>query len=86
MIIHLTNVILQMGGLEAVLTGIRDEFPSIRRFRFHREILTLVVCGSAFLFALQNITNVSTENANIYTHAVVVYELHLSGPFGNHWA
>ncbi|KAK2183134.1 hypothetical protein NP493_318g03000 [Ridgeia piscesae] len=47
-----------MGGLEAVLTAIKDEYSwFIKRHRYGREILTGVVCGTAFLFALQNVTN-----------------------------
>ena len=49
-----------MGGLEAVLTAIKDEYSwLIKRHRYGREILTAVVCGTSFIFALQNITNVS---------------------------
>ena len=50
-----------MGGLEAVLTGVRDEFSYIiNRYKYGREVITVLVCGSAFIFAVQNITNVST--------------------------
>ena len=48
-----------MGGLEAAITGIRDELVSLRKYKYSREILTLLVVGSAGMFALQNITNVS---------------------------
>ncbi|KAI0236942.1 Sodium-dependent dopamine transporter [Lamellibrachia satsuma] len=47
-----------MGGLEAVLTAIKDEYSwLIKRHRYGREILTAIVCGTSFMFALQNITN-----------------------------
>ena len=49
-----------MGGLEAAITGIRDELVSLRKYKYSREILTLLVVGSAGMFALQNITNVSS--------------------------
>ena len=52
--------IVQMGGLEAVLTGLRDEFRVfIRKFKYGREAITAAVVMTAMLFALQNITNVS---------------------------
>ena len=51
----------QMGGMEAVLTGIKDQFSGvINRYRYGREILTGVVCAFSFLVALQNVTYVST--------------------------
>ncbi|XP_071785464.1 sodium-dependent noradrenaline transporter-like [Asterias amurensis] len=42
------------GGLEAVISGITDKFP--RQFRHRRELLTLLVVLSVFLFALFNVT------------------------------
>ena len=49
-----------MGGLEAVLTGLSDEWKAeINRHRFGREIITGCVVGLAFLFAIPNVTNVS---------------------------
>lgn len=48
-----------MGGLEALLTGLSDEWKSvIKRYRFGREALTGLVVFGAFLFALPNVTNV----------------------------
>ena len=48
-----------MGGLEAVLTGLRDELsPALRKRKYSREIFTFLVVGSAGLFAIQNVTNV----------------------------
>lgn len=47
-----------MGGLEALLTGLSDEWKSvIKRYRFGREALTGLVVFGAFLFALPNVTN-----------------------------
>ena len=49
-----------MGGLEAVITGIMDEFkPILKRWRFSREVVTVAVVVSAFLLAIPNVTNVS---------------------------
>ena len=51
---------LQMGGLEAVITGIMDEFkPIFKRWRSSREAFTAAVVVSAFLLAIPNVTNVS---------------------------
>ena len=48
-----------MGGLEAVLTGLKDEMAGyLNRFRFGREVFTLVICFSACLFAIPNVTQV----------------------------
>ena len=39
-----------MGGLEAVLTGLMDEFKSLQKFKYGREVLTLaVVYGASFM-------------------------------------
>jgi hypothetical protein len=62
-----------MGGLEAALTGLRDEIPQIRKYKYHREILTFCVCGSAFLFALQNITNVIVF---VYVYLTIIAIFH----------
>ena len=49
-----------MGGLEAVLTGIQDEFrPFFKKYRFSREIFTGIVIIGAVVLALPNVTNVS---------------------------
>ena len=50
-----------MGGLEAVVTGIMDEFKLFfKRWRFSREVFTGAVVVSAFLLAIPNVTNVSS--------------------------
>ncbi|XP_041377036.1 sodium-dependent dopamine transporter-like isoform X2 [Gigantopelta aegis] len=47
------------GGLESPLTGLRDEFHSVMKgFRYSREVLTLIVVGSAFFFSLPCLTEV----------------------------
>lgn len=57
----------QMGGLEAVLTGLSDEWKStIKRFRFGREAVTAIVVFAAFLFALPNVTNVRAAVDVVY--------------------
>ena len=49
-----------MGGLEAVLTGLRDEFRTvIKKYKYGREGITALVVLTAMVFAIQNITNVS---------------------------
>ena len=49
-----------MGGLEALLTGVRDVFSlEMKAFKHSRELLTLAVVTISFLLALSNITNVS---------------------------
>lgn len=46
-----------MGGLESVLTGLRDETRHIlAKYKYGREMLTFAVCFIAFIFSLQNIT------------------------------
>ena len=40
--------------MEAVITGLTDEFPTV--FRKRRELLVAGVCCSVFLFALFNVT------------------------------
>ncbi|XP_064641024.1 sodium-dependent noradrenaline transporter-like [Lineus longissimus] len=43
------------GGLEAILTGLKDEFKDLfQRYKWSREIATAILCFVAFLFALMN--------------------------------
>ncbi|GFN92427.1 transporter [Plakobranchus ocellatus] len=44
------------GGLESPLTGLRDELSSLLKYRYFREVLTLCVIVSAFLFSLPCLT------------------------------
>ncbi|XP_070204647.1 sodium-dependent dopamine transporter-like [Littorina saxatilis] len=44
------------GGLESILTGLHDELKGRFRFRYLREVLTLVVVSSAFLCSLPCLT------------------------------
>ncbi|RUS71776.1 hypothetical protein EGW08_020459 [Elysia chlorotica] len=44
------------GGLESPLTGLRDELSSLLKYRYFREVLTLCVIASAFLFSLPCLT------------------------------
>lgn len=49
-----------MGGLEAVIVGIMDEFQSwFKRKKINREIFTSIVIFLSFLISLINITQVS---------------------------
>jgi len=68
-----------MGGLEAVLTGLSDEWKAqINRHRFGREIVTGLVVGMAFLFALPNVTNVSRQvkaYCTVLIHLLIIYSL-----------
>ncbi|CAH2324783.1 sodium-dependent noradrenaline transporter [Pelobates cultripes] len=43
-----------MGGMEAVITGLADDFSILKR---HRKFFTFLVCGITFLLALLCITN-----------------------------
>ncbi|GAB6020696.1 hypothetical protein CHUAL_003365 [Chamberlinius hualienensis] len=46
-----------MGGLESVITGIKDEFHSFfSKFRFSREIFTAVIMVVSFLVSITNLT------------------------------
>ena len=48
-----------MGGLEAVITGVMDEYREFfKRYRWSREVFTGAVVVSAFLLAIPNVTNV----------------------------
>ncbi|BFZ12980.1 hypothetical protein BsWGS_16019 [Bradybaena similaris] len=40
------------GGLESPLTGLRDELSELKEYRYFREVITLVIIVSAFLFAI----------------------------------
>ncbi|XP_046361791.1 sodium-dependent dopamine transporter-like isoform X1 [Haliotis rufescens] len=44
------------GGLESPLTGLRDELRHLIKYKYFRELLTLGVVGSAFMFALPCLT------------------------------
>ena len=46
-----------MGGMESVLTGLKDEMPFISRHRRGREIFTLLVIGSSFIISIVNVTH-----------------------------
>jgi hypothetical protein len=50
-----------MGGLEAVVTGIFDEFKWIQKYKYGREVLTFVVVYSASLMSI-----VSTTRGGVY--------------------
>uniref|UniRef100_UPI00358F3C41 sodium-dependent noradrenaline transporter-like n=1 Tax=Myxine glutinosa TaxID=7769 RepID=UPI00358F3C41 len=43
-----------MGGMEAIITGLMDDFPVLRR---HRKLFTLVVTGTTFLVSHVCLTN-----------------------------
>ncbi|XP_074644691.1 sodium-dependent noradrenaline transporter-like [Tubulanus polymorphus] len=45
------------GGLEAILTAIRDEFkPQFAKLKYSRELATFVLCVISFMFSLINVT------------------------------
>lgn len=52
-------LVFQFGGLESPLTGLRDEFYRVFRHRWAREVLTLIIVVSAFLFSIPCMTVVS---------------------------
>ncbi len=63
-----------MGGLEAVITGVMDEFRGVfRRWRYSREVFTGAVVLSAFLLAVPNVTNVSqaTPRQSLSPHTYI---------------
>ncbi|ESO11695.1 hypothetical protein HELRODRAFT_166710 [Helobdella robusta] len=63
-----------MGGLEALLTGISDVFRvELKKVRFSRELLTLVVVVLAFLFALPNVSS-----GGVYL--VTLWDVFATGP------
>ncbi|CAL1541303.1 unnamed protein product [Lymnaea stagnalis] len=40
------------GGLESPLTGIRDELSQLMKYKYFREVLTLIIIMSAFIFSI----------------------------------
>lgn len=50
--------VLQMGGMESVITGLVDEFQLLHR---HRELFTLGIVLATFLLSLFCVTNVCTR-------------------------
>lgn len=46
-----------MGGMEAVITGLTDDFKILKR---NRKLFTFATAFGTFLFALLCVTNVST--------------------------
>lgn len=50
------RAVLQMGGMESVITGLIDEFKCLHK---HRELFTLFIVVSTFLISLFCVTNVS---------------------------
>lgn len=48
----------QMGGMEAVITGLTDDFKILKR---NRKLFTFATAFGTFLFALLCITNVSIK-------------------------
>lgn len=48
-----------MGGLEAVATGVIDEFGDhLKKYKWHRELFMLVTVAGSFLAALPTVTQV----------------------------
>lgn len=55
-------ILLQMGGLECVITGLTDEFSHFfKKRKISRETFTLVVIILSFSVALVNLTPVSSH-------------------------
>lgn len=52
----LSILVQQMGGMEAVLTGLTDDFKILKR---NRKLVTFASAILTFLFALLCVTNVS---------------------------
>lgn len=58
--IYLHDMIVQMGGLECVITGLMDEFSGFfKKRKWARERFTFAVIGISFCVALINVTPVS---------------------------
>ncbi|KAG7250376.1 hypothetical protein CRUP_004439, partial [Coryphaenoides rupestris] len=51
-----------MGGMEAVITGLADDFKILKK---HRKIFTFATAFGTFLFALLCITNVSGPTVGV---------------------
>lgn len=59
-LVFMSVCFLQMGGMEAVITGLTDDFKILKR---NRKLFTFATAFGTFLVALFCITNVSI---NIY--------------------
>lgn len=62
-------VVLQMGGMESVITGLIDEFKFLHK---HRELFTLFIVVATFLISLFCVTNVSKNHWLWFWHLVCV--------------
>ncbi len=59
----------QMGGMEAVITGLTDDFKILKR---NRKLFTFATAFGTFLVALLCITNVSIRSQSaINSHSVL---------------
>jgi hypothetical protein len=61
-----------MGGMEAVITGLADDFKILKK---HRKLFTFATAFGTFLFALLCITNVSIPAGYRPSH-VSVEDIH----------
>lgn len=63
-----------MGGMEAVITGLTDDFKILKR---NRKLFTFATAFLTFLFALLCVTNVSKYNIGAqyltYTHPILIH-------------
>ena len=69
-----------MGGLEACICGLMDEFPNwFKRRKISREIFTGIVIFLSFLISLVNITQVRRNSLKkkILTKQVYTYTIEL---------
>lgn len=65
-----------MGGMEAVITGLADDFQILKQ---HRKLFTFGVSFGTFLLALFCITNVSTTKISITN----TFKMQLTSSAGN---
>lgn len=57
-VVALPACVHQMGGMEAVITGLSDDFKILKR---NRKLFTFATAIFTFLFAMLCVTNVSVQ-------------------------
>ncbi|XP_052826373.1 sodium-dependent noradrenaline transporter isoform X1 [Octopus bimaculoides] len=71
------------GGLESPLTGLKDELKRFFVHKYSREIFTLIVVGSAYLFSLPCVTTVSDNYVMISKRCLVSVPVSTGGFAGS---
>lgn len=70
--------VLQMGGMEAVITGLSDDFKILKR---NRKLFTFATAFGTFLIALLCITNVSIPPPHGVGQGALTVHYHKSAMF-----